>query len=108
MAEIVSGISEVGIDRLIMDLYDYSEKCTKLSNRIRDLVENTRDYYKTKDGILFRKNFEKFYLGTEKLNKNILSVVSDLNNIKSNYRRRDVNSAEIIRTAAKKVQKKER
>lgn len=97
----VSGISLTGIDRLILDLYDYSEKCNKLSNEIRDMISATKDFYNTKDGDEFRKSYENFNIGTEKLNKNILTIVSDLNKVKSNFKKRDNNSAEIFNTSVK-------
>ena len=99
--EIVSGISATGIDRLILDLYDYSEKCNKLSNEIRDMVSSTKDFYNTIDGNEFRKSFENFSIGTEKLNKNILSIVSDLNKVKASYKKRDNNSAELFNVSVK-------
>jgi len=102
MLKLESGISETGIDRLILDLYDYSDKCNKLSNEIRDLIDSSKSFYITNDGDRFRKNFNKFYNGTEKLNKNILTIVSDLNNVKVNYKKRDSKSADFFETVDKK------
>jgi uncharacterized protein YukE len=97
----VSGISVTGIDRLILDLYDYSEKCNMLCNEIREMISSTKNYYNTEDGNEFRKKYENYNLGTEKLNKNILSIVSDLNKVKSNYLKRDKKSADIFDTSVK-------
>lgn len=95
--DLLSGISEVGIDRLISDIYDYAESCNNIIGQIDDKVQSTKEFFKCNTADLFRQKFRKLFDERSILNYNILSYSRDLAKVKAHYKRRDIKSAEFFK-----------
>ena len=94
--QIVTGVSEIGIDRLISDIYDYAQSCNTIINQIDEKVQSTCDYFKCHSANTFRLNFEKLFEQRTNLNNNILSYSRDLAKVKAHYKKRDKKTANVV------------
>ncbi len=80
-----TGISEQGIDRLMIDILNYCEKCNSIMNDISSIVDETRNYFTGYAGDKFRQNYSLISNEYSTLKNNILSYNSDLLSVKNQY-----------------------
>lgn len=85
-----TGINEEKLNKLILDIYDYSEKINNTLNSISDLVMKTKDYYNSKEAELYRKKYDDYKTNYVNIIKNINSYADDLLTLKRKYINFDV------------------
>lgn len=98
-----NGISETGIDKLMMDIIDYAEKMNQILNNISNLVEDTKEFYDCDSGEKFRNRYGELQQSFSTVNKNILSYNTDLLNVKLDYLNREVYLTENLNKSSSTV-----
>ncbi len=82
----VVGINEQKIDKLINEIYFYSNRIKMVLDQADSIVENTNSFYDCESAKMFRSAFEKYKRNFNIINKNILSYSDDLSSVKNFYR----------------------
>ena len=77
------GINESTINQLNLDIYDYVEKINNTFSQMETLVNESREFFISDEGDLFRQRFESISANFPIVCQNILSYVSDLNNART-------------------------
>lgn len=91
-----SGINESGIDKLILDIYDYSDKIKTILNSLEDLIDSTKSCYDSPDGNEFRAKFSLEKDSINNLISNILSYTEDLTLVKKDFKNISLNATEQV------------
>lgn len=99
----VNGISNEGIDKVMLDLLDYADKSNKTLNQIDDLIDETKNYFACESGEIFREQFEMLKTGFRTIHTNLISYHNDLMRVKQNYQLRQETGVEILRAGEKSV-----
>lgn len=81
----IIGINSVGLKKLILEIYDYRDKISNILNSSESLIENTREYYNSLDGVEIRAKFKSFSDNFDVFIKNIKSYSDDLEYILNQY-----------------------
>lgn len=90
----VSGVNEVGLDRIATDIIEYADKLNNIFNQLQLLVDNSKNYFNSEVNQIFCRNFKKQAEYYQIINQNILSYASDFVKIKQSYK---VGAENIIR-----------
>lgn len=98
-----NGVSNEGIDKLMLDVIDYADKMNKVLNQIADLINDTEVYFSCESGDKFRDQFNMLKVSNPIINKNILSYNDDYMNVKKNYQERANKSVEILNAGEQDV-----
>ena len=98
------GINYLKIDKLILDIYDYSEKIQKTLDQISNIVDKTKDFYLCYEADCYRNKFSDFRQNFPVINKNIISYAEDLIRLKTNYQRTAGDILSSMNTAIKKIE----
>ena len=91
------GISEQNLKKLILEIYDYRDKMSKILNTAEKLIYDTKNYYQSKDGEELRKKFEIFSSNFAIFLKNIQSYGEDLEQTIYNYRQNTIKNVDIFK-----------
>lgn len=92
----VSGINEVGLDNLAMEIVDYADKINKIFNQLQLLVDQTSSCFIAPEGEQFRKKFSEQAEHYSMINQNILSYASDFVKVKDLYQRKTIDIADQV------------
>ena len=85
MANNMAAINESEINKLIVEIIDYSSKIKTILNRVNDLVSETKSYYNCSSGSLLRSKYALFNDNYRIIVKNISSYSKDLNSLKRKF-----------------------
>ena len=85
-----TGINEEKLNKLILDIYDYSEKINNTLNHISEIVMKTKNCYNSKEAELYRKMYDDYKTNYVNIIKNINSYADDLLTLKRKYINFDV------------------
>lgn len=104
MAENMAAINEAEINKLIVEIVDYSSKIKTILNKVNDLVLETKSYYTCSSGSLLRSKYALFNDNYSIVVRNISSYSKDLNALKRKFSSglEDL-SAQVKRDAANKA-----
>ena len=86
MSNEIIGIKEEKLKKLILEIYDYRDKISKILETADILVNETKNYYKSEDGELYRKKFAIFANNFDIMLKNIKSYADDLERVISDFK----------------------
>lgn len=90
MRDRLNGIEEKKIDRLVLDIVDYTEKINSTLNQIDDVMSTIKDYYVCENATMFEKKFTTLRDNFAIVQKNLLSYSTDLVKVKACYNQRQV------------------
>lgn len=82
-------INSEKLKKLILTIYEYRDKISKNLEDSKQLVDSTKDFYKSQDGEEYRKKFEIFYDNYLVFLENIKSYGLDLEYILTSYMNMD-------------------
>ncbi len=82
----VTGINEYGLRNLILEVYNYRDRISKILTTAEDLVAETKYYYKGEDGDLYRERFKEFSANFSTLLENVKGYGDVLNKVFQDYR----------------------
>lgn len=85
MANNVAAINEAEINKLMVEIVDYSSKIKSILNKVNDLVSETKSYYNCSSGSLLRQRYALFNDNYKTVIKNINSYSKDLAALKRKY-----------------------
>ena len=97
MANIVSGINEPNLKKLILEIYDYRDKISKLLSTAENLVYETKTYYDSVDGDELRRKFALLHSNFTTLLSNIKDYGNDLELILRQYKQNQVKNVDTIK-----------
>lgn len=83
--DFVTGIDEIGMDNLILDINDKIEICNSILNNIEDCVDNVLLKYKTDDKMLLQQKFQCLKSNFPILISNLETYSNDLVRVKNGY-----------------------
>lgn len=98
------GMSLDRIDKLMTDIYDYAEKSNKILKDIESLANETKEYFISDEGNLFRTRINELLHESTTINKNILSYNTDMMTVKNHYLNINDSGTKIMEEAAKSVE----
>ena len=81
----VTGIDEVGMDNLILDINDKIDLCNSILNDIEDCVDNVLLKYQSDDKSLMQQKFQELKSNFPILISNLETYSSDLVRVKNGY-----------------------
>lgn len=90
-------ISDANLKKLILEIYEYRDRISKVLDDAALLVESIKDSYKTEDGDNFRAKFQKFYSTFPVFVNNIQSYGTDLEFVLSKFKTLDAKNVDIFR-----------
>lgn len=82
----VSGVNEIGLDRMATDIIEYADKLNNIFNQLQILVDNSKNYFNSEVNQIFCRNFKKQAEYYQIINQNILSYASDFVKVKQSYK----------------------
>ncbi len=100
------GVSLDKIDKLMTDIYDYADRSNKILNDIEKLANDTRDYFVSDEGNLFRNKISELLHESTTINKNILSYNTDMMTLKNSYISINDEGLKIMKEATDSVEQK--
>jgi len=98
MDEKVSGINEIGLDKIALEVVESADKINKILNQIQLLVDGTNSYFLSSSGDEFRKKMSDQASYYQTMNQNILSYASDFVNLKKYYQVKVFEVSDIMQT----------
>lgn len=93
----IIGINEPNLKKLILEIYEYRDKISKVLNTAESLIYDTANYYKSEDGDELRKKFDLFSSNFDVFLKNIQSYGEDLEQVIYNYRQNALKNVDIFK-----------
>ena len=81
----ISGINEEGLDKLILDIYNYAESMHKVFNNIENTIDDTNNFYQDETGINMRVKFNEFKKNLDIAYDRLIKNATYLSNIKMYY-----------------------
>lgn len=97
MKENVIGINDELLKKLILEIYEYRDKVSKLLEDAEILVDSTNSFYNSNDGVNFRNKFKTFSANFPTFLENIRSYGEDLEYVLSTFKKNDIKSVDIFR-----------
>lgn len=97
MNDNIVAINSESLKKLILDIYDYRDKLSKILQDAELVVKSTEIFYKTLDGDEFRKKFEKLSVNFPKILSNLKSYGDDLSIVLSKYKEVNSKSVDIFK-----------
>lgn len=97
MQENLVAINSENLKKLILDIYEYRDKMSKILEDAELLVQSSKLYYTSKDGDKFREKFKSFSSTFPMFLSNVRSYGQDLENVLQNYKRNDTKSIDIFK-----------
>lgn len=96
-------IKEVEIDVLKKDVLEYAKNINVELGRIKDIVDETKNYYQSKSGDSFRKSFHENDTSLENIVLNIENIARGLNDAKSQFASKTEKTVEQLTDAINKI-----
>lgn len=93
----IIGINEQNLKKLILEIYDYRDKMSKIFDSMQTLIFNTKDYYIGQDGDALRSEFAKISSNFDTVLNNVKSYGSDLEFVLSSYKENSVKRLETLK-----------
>lgn len=81
----VVAINEDGINKLILDINDFTIKMKKIFDEVETIVDGTCSYYECNCATKYRNNFNDFKLNFPIMVNNLLTYKKDMQNLKSKF-----------------------
>ena len=81
----ISGINEEGLDKLILDIYNYAENLHKVFNDIENIIDELDDFYQDDTCITMKNKFNDFKKNLDIAYNKLIKNASYLSNIKMYY-----------------------
>lgn len=85
----IIGINENGLKELILEIYAYRDKMSKILDDAEKIIYNTKEYFNGSDADELRKKFELFSSNFDTFLKNIKSYGEDLENVIDTYKKNE-------------------
>ena len=82
----VSGINEIGLDKMATEIIEYADKLNKIFNQLQLLINDSKNYFNSEVNQIFCSNFKKQAEYCQIINSNILSYASDFVKVKQSYK----------------------
>ncbi len=98
-----NGINTEGVEKIMVDILDYTERANKILNNISVIVADTSTCFDCESGANFRNQFELIKSGFTTFNKNFLSYNTDLMRVVQNYQLRSDFGVSIMSEGEKSV-----
>lgn len=86
------GINSEKMKKLILEIYEYRDKISKILDDSQILIDSTRDYYNSEDADKMREKFKKYSVTFDAFLSNIKSYGSDLEVVLHSYTQINLNS----------------
>jgi len=96
MEKDIIAINRDTLKKLILDIYDYRDKLSKILEDAELVVESTKSFYQTADAEEFRKKFKQLSSNFPIFLENIKSYGEDLEKVLSIYKENDLKSVDIF------------
>lgn len=100
MSEQVSGISESGLDKIVLEVIESADRINKILNQLQLLVDETNSYFLSNSGSIFRKKMAEQASYYQTMSQNILSYASDFVNLKTLYRNRTTELIDVLQSSS--------
>lgn len=85
----ISGINEVKLDNLVLDIYDYTDKVNQILNNIDELILKSSNYFKCDSSDYIRNRYQQLAFNYTTLKQNMLNCANDLIKVKHHYQNID-------------------
>ncbi len=82
----IIGISEPKLKDLILEIYEYRDKLSKVLDEAKKIMYDTKNYYNGTDADELRRKFELFSSNFDTFLKNVKSYGEDLELVISKYK----------------------
>lgn len=92
----LNGINEIKIDKMVLDLRNYVEKINRTLNQISEVVDDTKNYFLSQSGNLYRTKYDLLEANYSTIKNNLLSYSDDLLKVKFRYQSMSENNKNII------------
>lgn len=103
MEDLIS-INEEAIDKLVLEIYDYSERINNILNQISDLVNYSSTYFKGQISNDIIGKYNNLKLSLDNVKNNIASYSSDLVMVKNKFRNKASDIALEVKRQASNIQ----
>ena len=90
-------INDEKIKTLILEIYEYRDKISKILDDAEYLVDSTKNFYDSEDGTKFRTKFNEFSTNFSTFLANIKSYGEDLDVVLSKYKEAAVKNVDIFK-----------
>ena len=81
----INGINEEGLDKLILDIYNYAENLHKVFNDIENIIDELDDFYQDDTCITMKNKFNDFKKNLDIAYNKLIKSATYLSNIKMYY-----------------------
>lgn len=106
MGNRIVAINENEINRLILDINDFTIKMKKIFNEMESIVDGTRSYYDCNCATRYRNSFNVFKQNFPIMANNLLTYKKDMQNLKFKFSKQEGVLSENLREVTKNVSKK--
>lgn len=106
MGNRIVAINENEINRLILDINDFTIKIKKIFNEMESIVDGTRSYYDCNCATRYRNSFNVFKLNFPIMVNNLLTYKRDMQNLKFKFCKQEGVLSDILVDRAKNVSAK--
>lgn len=103
MEDLIS-INEESMDRLVLNLCDYSERINNILNQINDLMNYSSNYFKGQQSNEIIKKYNNLQTSIVNIKYNISSYSSDLIKVKNKFRNTASNISRDVRRQTSNIQ----
>lgn len=97
MQENLVAINSESLKKLIIEIYSYRDKMSKILEDAELIAQLSKEYYNSNDGEEFRNKFQKFSSTFPIFLSNIRNYGQDLEFVLQNYKNNDVKSIDIFK-----------
>jgi len=97
-------INEEAIDKLVLNLYDYSERINNILNQINDLMNYSSTYFKGQQSNEIIKKYNDLQTSIVNVKQNISSYPADLIKVKNRFRNTASNISMNVRRQTSNIQ----
>lgn len=98
MKENLVAVNSEALKKLIIDIYSYRDKMSKILEDAELIAQSSKEYYKSNDGEKFRSEFQKFSSTFPTFLSNIRSYGRDLEIVLEKYRKNDIKTIDFFET----------
>lgn len=81
----INGINEEGLDKLIIDIYNYAESVHKVFNNIENIIDDTNNFYQDETYLNVKNKFNDFKKNLDIAYNKLIKSATYLSNIKMYY-----------------------
>lgn len=102
------GINKDAIQKLCLEIQDYSDKVKIKLNQIGDKWYEAKPYFEGNGVVEFQNKFSKLEDSFETISNNILSYIDDFNTLISKYESLDTSLSKQVKINAENIESEER